>query len=62
MLLELMDVMQLKASELLMIGDTSHDLQMAKNAGVDALAVTYGAHPEAALLASLVRCLQPAGP
>lgn len=29
----------------LMIGDTSHDLLMARNAGVDSLAVTYGAHP-----------------
>ncbi|UCV30150.1 HAD family hydrolase [Ferribacterium limneticum] len=27
-----------------MIGDTSHDLLMASNAGVDSLAVTYGAH------------------
>lgn len=49
MLLELMEEMGMPASDLLMIGDTSHDLQMAKNAGVDALAVTYGAHPEAAL-------------
>jgi phosphoglycolate phosphatase len=49
MLLELMEELGLQASELLMVGDTSHDLQMAKNAGVDALAVTYGAHPETAL-------------
>jgi phosphoglycolate phosphatase len=28
-----------------MIGDTSHDLEMAAAAGVDALAVAYGAHP-----------------
>jgi phosphoglycolate phosphatase len=35
----------------LMIGDTSHDLQMAANAGVAALAVGYGAHAEAELLA-----------
>jgi phosphoglycolate phosphatase len=28
----------------LMIGDTTHDLQMARNAGVAALAVSYGAH------------------
>ena len=34
-----------------MIGDTSHDLEMARAAGVDALAVTYGAHPEAGLRA-----------
>ena len=37
--------------ELLMIGDTSHDLQMAANAGVDAVAVSYGAHPGDALRA-----------
>lgn len=29
----------------LMIGDTTHDLQMARNAGVAAVAVSYGAHP-----------------
>lgn len=28
----------------LMIGDTSHDLQMAENAGASAVAVEYGAH------------------
>lgn len=33
-----------------MIGDTSHDLLMARNAGVDSLAVTYGAHPHEHLL------------
>jgi phosphoglycolate phosphatase len=45
MLLELMRELQLEAAELLMIGDTSHDLGMAKSAGVDAVAVGYGAHP-----------------
>jgi phosphoglycolate phosphatase len=39
-----------------MIGDTSHDLEMARGAGVDALAVTYGAHPGEAL-----RALAPRG-
>ena len=33
----------------LMIGDTTHDLQMAINAGVAALAVDYGAHTASAL-------------
>ena len=50
MLLELMNQLQLRASDLLMIGDTSHDLGMAKSAGVDAVAVSYGAHPEDSLL------------
>jgi phosphoglycolate phosphatase len=33
----------------LMIGDTTHDLHMAKNAGVAAVAVGYGAHTRASL-------------
>jgi phosphoglycolate phosphatase len=45
MLLELMAELRLQAPQLLMVGDTSHDLGMAKSAGVDAVAVTYGAHP-----------------
>jgi len=28
-----------------MVGDTSHDLQMAANAGIHGVGVTYGAHP-----------------
>ena len=51
MLLELMRELRLEAADLLMIGDTSHDLGMAKSAGVDAIAVTYGAHPGEALRA-----------
>ena len=45
MLDELMGEFGVAQSSTLMIGDTSHDLLMASNAGVDALAVTYGAHP-----------------
>jgi len=45
MLLELSDVTQVPTRRILMIGDTTHDLDMAANAGVDAVAVTYGAHP-----------------
>lgn len=33
-----------------MIGDTTHDLQMATNAGAAGVAVTYGAHPVDALV------------
>ncbi|MCG1053974.1 HAD-IA family hydrolase [Mycetohabitans sp. B5] len=33
------------ATRTLMIGDTTHDLQMAANAGAAAVAVSYGAHP-----------------
>ena len=51
MLLELMEELAVAPGRVLMIGDTSHDLEMAAAAGVDALAVSYGAHPEAGLLA-----------
>ncbi len=44
MLLELMEELKAPREQTLMIGDTSHDLEMARAAGVDALAVTYGAH------------------
>ena len=49
MLLELMSELSVVPEKTLMIGDTTHDLQMARNAGVDCLAVAYGAHPAAAL-------------
>jgi phosphoglycolate phosphatase len=45
MLLEIMDELGLSADRVLMVGDTTHDLQMAINAGVDAVGVTHGAHP-----------------
>jgi phosphoglycolate phosphatase len=45
MLLELMEQLLVEPQQALMIGDTSHDLAMAAAAGVDALAVAYGAHP-----------------
>jgi phosphoglycolate phosphatase len=49
MLLELMGELGVAPEAALMIGDTSHDLEMARAAGVDALAVTYGAHAEEGL-------------
>ena len=51
MLDELMAEFGAEPAETLMIGDTVHDLQMAANAGVAALAVSYGAHPRESLLA-----------
>ena len=51
MLLELMELVGVTPDETLMIGDTTHDLDLARNAGVDAVAVTYGAHPAAGLAA-----------
>ena len=44
MLLHVMDRLGVTPEATLMIGDTTHDLLLAKNAGVDAVAVTYGAH------------------
>jgi phosphoglycolate phosphatase len=49
MLEELMDEFGVSPELTLMIGDTTHDLLMARNAGVAALGVAYGAHPRAAL-------------
>ena len=51
MLNELIDVLGATADKTLMIGDTTHDLQMAINAGVAGLAAAYGAHPRAQLTA-----------
>lgn len=44
MLEELLSEFCVPSQRALMIGDTTHDLQMAANAGVPALAVAYGAH------------------
>jgi len=49
MLLDLMGRFGAPPSRTLMIGDTTHDSQMARNAGAHALSVTYGAHPHAEL-------------
>jgi phosphoglycolate phosphatase len=43
MLDELMDNLVVMPERTLMIGDTSYDLQMAQNAGVNSIGVTYGA-------------------
>lgn len=44
MLQELMAELGVEPERLLMIGDTTHDLQMAKNAGCASVGVAYGAH------------------
>jgi phosphoglycolate phosphatase len=44
MLLELMDELGASPTRTLMIGDTTHDLQLAINAGAASLGVSYGAH------------------
>lgn len=49
MLYELGDELGVRCDRMLMIGDTTHDLLMAVNAGAHALAVSYGAHLHDAL-------------
>jgi len=48
MLQELMQELGVEAHRVLMIGDTTHDLQMALNAGCPSIGVSYGAHEPAA--------------
>ena len=47
MLLELMDELRVPPERTLMIGDTTHDLQLALNAGCASVGVSYGAHEPA---------------
>lgn len=58
MLLMLLEMTGVEPSRALMVGDTTHDLELAANAGIDALAVSYGAHPEDLLATrpALARC------
>lgn len=50
MLEELLALFDLAPGEALMVGDTAFDLDMARHAGVDAVAVSYGAHDRETLL------------
>jgi phosphoglycolate phosphatase len=51
MLLQIMDELGVRGAETLMVGDTEYDMQMARNAGAQALAVCYGVHSLERLLA-----------
>lgn len=44
MLLELMEELDVTHERTLMVGDTTHDLQLALNAGCASVGVSYGAH------------------
>jgi len=50
MLEEILQQTGLEASDALMIGDTEYDLEMANNAGMASLGVTYGVHSVERLL------------
>ena len=52
MLLHLIARFRVAPGATLMIGDTTHDLELARAAGADALAVAYGAHPPDGLAAA----------
>jgi phosphoglycolate phosphatase len=45
MIEELLAELRVTPDRALMIGDTSHDLEMARNAGIASLGAGYGAHP-----------------
>jgi phosphoglycolate phosphatase len=47
MLNELMEELDVKPEHMLMIGDTTHDLLLARNAGVASVGVSFGAHAHA---------------
>ena len=49
MLLMLLDLTGVEPRDAVMVGDTTHDLELAANAGIDAVSVSYGAHDEALL-------------
>ena len=51
MLHELMAQFDVQPGRVLMVGDTTHDLQMAVNAGCPSVGVSYGAHDPAAFRA-----------
>ncbi len=51
MVLELMAQLGVSPQRTLVVGDTTHDLQMALNAGCASVAVSYGAHEPGALAA-----------
>ena len=50
MIFELLEELKVKPESAVMIGDSLHDLNMANNAGIDSVGVSYGAHSESTLL------------
>ncbi|MFK7963188.1 MAG: HAD-IA family hydrolase [Burkholderiaceae bacterium] len=57
MLNDLIEEIGVSPEKTLMIGDTTHDLGMARAAGVRAIGVTYGAHPHELLKTEPSICL-----
>jgi phosphoglycolate phosphatase len=50
MLLQIMDELGVEGTETIMVGDTEWDMQMARNAGAERVAVSYGVHAVERLL------------
>lgn len=50
MVIEICEELLIEPSRVLVVGDTTHDIQMAKAAGAAVVAVGYGAHPAERLL------------
>lgn len=59
MLFELMEELGTVATRTLMIGDTSHDVEMARRAGCASVAVSYGAHEAGGLRSFAPRYVAP---
>jgi len=57
MLREILTELQLTSEQALMVGDTSFDLDMARNIEMDAVGMTHGAHESSILLASGAKVL-----
>ena len=49
MVLQLLEQLNINRQEAVMIGDTVHDMSMARNAGIDRIGVTMGVHDREAL-------------
>ena len=59
MILDIVAALDARPDETLMIGDTTHDLEMARNAGVAALGVCSGSQPRGRLeMATPLGCLE----
>ena len=50
MIEELLALTAIESTKAVMIGDTSYDMEMAANAGIDAVGVSYGVHTEQTLV------------
>jgi phosphoglycolate phosphatase len=50
MLLDILETTGTEPEQVIVIGDTAYDMEMARNAGVDRLAVSYGVHTREQLL------------